>query len=333
MIKQNSFRPVISRVPEGTSRPLWSVMIPTYNCADYLHETLLSVLAQDPGEKIMQIEVIDDYSTLDNPAEVVKKIAGDRVAFFRQGKNVGHIKNFYTCLTRSRGDLIHILHGDDLVFYGYYSILQEAFHKTPKIGAAFCRHFFINEQGEKTGVSEILKEKGGILENWLERIITKQYIQTPSITIRRNVFEKLGSFDQRFKYYYEDWEMWVRIATEYPFWFEPKPLAAYRLRSASNSGNSMRSGESLNDIQTGHKIVKSYLTEYIPLKKVNRFLLKNQKHSAKCALNAARNFFEIGDSKAGIAQIRGALKIRPSIKTAINGLFLLSYYLLLNNRN
>ena len=54
-------------VPEGTPRPVWSVMIPTYNCAKYLRETLVSVLAQDPGPEQMQIEVVDDYSTKDEP--------------------------------------------------------------------------------------------------------------------------------------------------------------------------------------------------------------------------------------------------------------------------
>ncbi len=67
------YHPPIPPVPDGEHRPLWSVMIPTYNCAKYLRETLLSVLAQDPGAEVMQIEVIDDCST-DNPAAVVEEV-------------------------------------------------------------------------------------------------------------------------------------------------------------------------------------------------------------------------------------------------------------------
>jgi cellulose synthase/poly-beta-1,6-N-acetylglucosamine synthase-like glycosyltransferase len=48
MKEQPLYRATIPPVPEGASRPLWSVMIPTYNCANYLRETLTSVLAQDP---------------------------------------------------------------------------------------------------------------------------------------------------------------------------------------------------------------------------------------------------------------------------------------------
>ena len=49
----------IAPVPEWGRRPLWSVMIPTFNSAKYLRETLGSVLAQDPGPERMQIEVVD----------------------------------------------------------------------------------------------------------------------------------------------------------------------------------------------------------------------------------------------------------------------------------
>ena len=39
-------------------------MIPSYNCAGLLRETLRSVLVQDPGERQMQIEVIDEHNKM-----------------------------------------------------------------------------------------------------------------------------------------------------------------------------------------------------------------------------------------------------------------------------
>ena len=63
--------PRIEPVPSSVARPMWSVMIPTYNCARYLRKTLESVLAQDRGPKSMQIEVVDDCSTEDDPEAVV----------------------------------------------------------------------------------------------------------------------------------------------------------------------------------------------------------------------------------------------------------------------
>jgi glycosyltransferase involved in cell wall biosynthesis len=111
-------------------------MIPTYNCANYLRETLNSVLVQDPGSELMQIEVVDDCSTLDDPEAVVKELGKGRVQFYRQPENVGYIKNFETCLQRSRGQLIHLLHGDDCVRDGFYRKMQGLFEEYPEIGAA-----------------------------------------------------------------------------------------------------------------------------------------------------------------------------------------------------
>src|SRR5512147_512884 len=101
MEEHRSYRAEIPPVPDGISRPLWSVMIPTYHCARFLPRTLESVLIQDPGSDLMQIEVVDDGSTLDDPESVVSEVGQGRISFYRQSHNVGHTRNFETCLRRA----------------------------------------------------------------------------------------------------------------------------------------------------------------------------------------------------------------------------------------
>ena len=125
-----SYRDPVPPLSAGVNRPKWSVMIPTYNCARFLGGTLESVLAQAEGSGGMQIEVVDDCS-VDDPENVVRQIGGGRVDFFRQSSNVGHIANFQTCLTRARGEIVHLLHGDDLVRPGFYEALQRGFDAEP----------------------------------------------------------------------------------------------------------------------------------------------------------------------------------------------------------
>ena len=72
MEKKSFHSATILPITDEGKRPIWSVMIPTYNCANYLRETLASVLAQDPGADVMQIEVVDDHSTKDDPKAVVE---------------------------------------------------------------------------------------------------------------------------------------------------------------------------------------------------------------------------------------------------------------------
>ena len=126
MHKQSLYRSTIPPVPES-DRPLWSVMIPVYNCAAYLPETLRSVLQQAPGPDEMQIEVIDDHSTDADVEKLVKEIGRGRIAYCRQPQNVGSVRNFETCLNRSTGHIIHLLHGDDKVRPGFYEKMFSLF--------------------------------------------------------------------------------------------------------------------------------------------------------------------------------------------------------------
>jgi len=302
--QQHAHRSTIPPISEDLFRPCWSVMIPTYNCAGYLRETLISVLSQDPGSDIMQIEVVDDHSTQDDPEAVVKELGQGRVNFYRQPQNVGHVKNFQTCLERSQGRLIHLLHGDDRILYGFYAKLQQAFETHPEIGATFCRHIFIDELGHWQWLSGIEQSDSGILNNWLERIAVEQRIQTPSIVVRRDVYERLGGFDNRIRHWGEDWEMWVRIAAQYPVWYEVEPLALYRMRSLSLSGHSTKTGENIQDICKAIEIIKEYLPQDV-MAKLSKTARQNY---ALFALTTARKFAAHDDIQSSINQLRAALQ-------------------------
>jgi glycosyltransferase involved in cell wall biosynthesis len=309
MSEQDPYRATIPPVSEGTPRPLWSVMIPTYNCAKYLRETLANVLAQDPGFDVMQIEVVDDHSTKDDPAAVVEELGRGRIGFYRQPENVGHTRNFQTCLERSRGKLVHLLHGDDCVRDGFYRKLQRAFAENPEIGAAFCRHIYMDEHGHWQNISWLEQPESGILNNWLERIAVQQRIQTPSIVVRRDIYEKLGIFDSRLSWT-EDWEMWVRIAAKCSMWYEVEPLALYRMHSNSSTGRRTRTGENIQDLRRAVGIMK----EYLPNECADRLSKTALENYAFYALNSAKEFALHGDISAALNQIREALLCCSSLK-------------------
>lgn len=236
-------------------------MIPTYNCAGFLRETLASVLAQDPGSDAMQIEVVDDASTRDDPEAVVQELGDGRVAFFRQPRNTGHVANFNTCIHRSRGRLVHILHGDDLVRPGFYDAMATPFELHAEVGAAFCRDERIDENGELVSVSAALRTASGVLEGWLETIAVGQRLQAPAIVVRRAVYEHLGGFDRRISCYGEDWEMWVRIAAHYAVWYQAEPLAAYRIHTRSLTARGVQTGAHADDYRRVIEINRAHLPD------------------------------------------------------------------------
>jgi hypothetical protein len=312
MSEKQSYCATIRPILENTVRPLWSVIIPTFNCANYLRETLHSVLAQDLGPESMQIEVVDDHSTEDDPAAIVTEVGQGRVGFYRQPVNVGHVKNFQTCLERSRGQLVHILHGDDCVREGFYRKLQKGFAEHPEIGAAFCRHIWFDEQSHWQRISVLEQSESGVLSDWLEKIATGQRIQTPAIVVKREVYECLGGFDCRLLWA-EDWEMWVRIAAHYPVWYEVEPLALYRVHSMSNSGRYMRTGENMQDFRRAIEVVRDYLPSHLPQTTAQRCLKENRQNVAYYALANAQQMLAIGDPVAVLRQLWEALRCKQSL--------------------
>ena len=321
--------PVITPVSPAEKRPLWSVLIPTYNCIGWLRQTLESVLVQDPGPEKMQIEVVDDYSTDGDVGALVQELGQGRIGFFRQEKNRGSLRNFETCLNRSRGYLVHLLHGDDLVLKGFYNELEQLFTQFPHAGAAFTRYAYIDDNNDITPPGKELLTEPGIISDFLLQIAQKQLLQAAAMAVRRSVYEHLGGFFA--VHYGEDWEMWTRIAAHYPVAYSPTCLALYRGgqgHSASITSNSLSTGQNIRDITTVIGIVQTYLPKE-KRKSLKRIAEKNfSRHYAK-----ASNRIYLHNPKAAFVQANGALKMKHDIKTIywVIKLYLLHFTKLIRN--
>ena len=273
---KSSHNLILPIVKSGIQRPLWTVVIPTYNCANYLKETLASVLAQDLDEAIMEIIVVDDHSTKDDPEAVAKEYGQGRVKFIRQEKNVGKVKNYEAGLRASRGRYIHQLHGDDLVYDGFYKEMGAIFNRSPIAGAAFCRTNYIDYGSRITGVTGMIQNNEGIVPDMLEKLYTQQYIQTPSMVVKREVFETIGCFDRRLNCM-EDWEMWIRIANNYAIATSNKVLAAYRSHQDNATQLTFKNGTALKTHQLIYDIVDGYIE---PVIKQKFSKIRNQRQAA-----------------------------------------------------
>src|SRR5438034_1422137 len=224
--------PLIPGIEGLGTRPYWSVMIPTYNPrAEYLEETLKSVLQQAPGPDQMQIEVIDDCSMDNTASEVTRRIGAGRVTFHAEPQNLGLANAWNQCIERARGHWVHILHQDDIVLPGFYDRLRKGVEES-HAGAIFCRHAIANSNGHWIRISELHRESAGLLDDWHAKITAQQVIQCAAIAVRRRVYEQLGGFLPQL-HYVPDWEMWQRIASQFPFCFEPSILACYRVHPNS----------------------------------------------------------------------------------------------------
>jgi len=300
--------PQIQPITDGGPRPLWSVMIPTYNCTEYLEKALKSVLQQALPTDLMQIEVVDDYSTDGDVEKLVQEFGAGRVSFYRQPENRGSLRNFETCINRARGERIHILHGDDFILPGFYKEIDSLFNKNPQIGAAFTGFKYVTEHDMDLWPGKKLCAKKGVLDNIFEILAQGQVIQPPSIVVKRSVYEDLGSFYA--VHYGEDWNMWMRIAAKYPMAYSPELLSRYRLHNNNITTRSLVSGKNITDTLQ----VIDLIQEMIPADKrsaLRKKAIRSYSHYFAKISDSLHNF----DPDAALLQVKEAIKMDVNVYT------------------
>ena len=296
--------PKIASLSQSTTQPLWSIMIPVYNCGAFLHEAIMSILSQDMGEELMQIEVIDDASTDIDVKTSVERWGKGRITYYRQPQNMGSLRNFETCINRAKGKLVHLFHGDDRVKQGFYKRMTALFEKFPRAGAGFCGYDVIDEEGKKTGTELQLSENDCILDNWLCTIAGKQLVQYISMVVKREVYENLGSFYAAT--YGEDWEMWTRIAAKYPTAYSPEFLAEYRMHFNSISSSSFSSGKNIRDIACILKLIR----EHLPADQRKEVYRNGLRYYTTWAVKFARTtWYRTNETKIVYRQVFEALRV------------------------
>lgn len=311
--------PVIPPLPSDTKRLKWSVMIPVYNGLAYLEQTLNSVLIQDMGSDIMQIEVIDDVSNEGDVAAIVERVGKGRIAYYRQPVNVGNVRNFETCIKRAIGEYVHLLHGDDYVEPGFYKAVTQLFEDFPEAGAACTDWRTVDDDGMPVWSNSPVGKHRGLLENWHQRIAIRQWLEPPAMVVKRSVYEDLGSF--YLVNCSEDWLMWNRIAAKYSVAYHPEVLAKYRNHDQNTTAVSFKNRKNFIDIyKTMH-----YNMEHLPA----HLRAESEKASRKnfsfyFANLAHRQFHANHDKEEAIIIAKDAMKFQVnaySVKSYLKLLF------------
>jgi glycosyltransferase involved in cell wall biosynthesis len=243
--------PAIEPVPEGVHRPFWSVVIPTYNRPAYLEQTLRSVLEQDPGADEMQIEVIDNCSTIGDAEAIVRRLGGGRVAFYRQPQTVNPTVQGTTCIRRARGHWVHLMHDDDLVLPGFYTAYKEFIKQHAEVRMVFGSVVTIDENNEWNGIIMAPRTPfNGVVENSAQVMMQNNWVVAPSAVVAREAYEKVGGLHPDLTYL-TDWELWTRLGMLAPVGYIRRPYLLYRaIHSGSESAKMVKNKKRTHDALT-----------------------------------------------------------------------------------
>ena len=232
------------------------MVIPVHNCADYLAEALPEVLAQLGHRDDAEILVVDDAST-DDPAQVVETLGRGRVRYRPNPGHLGAIATFNRCVELARGELVHLLHGDDLVRPGFYPAMELAL-ADPTMVAAVCRVQDVDAHGSSTYITRSYRNGTGLWTNALDALAVSNRVRTPGIVVRRAAYEQVGGYRTDLPHA-ADWEMWTRLAAYGPVVFVDEVLAGYRRHEASDTSTRVRSGANIRERVTAIGVVAGHV--------------------------------------------------------------------------
>lgn len=207
---------------------LISVVVPNFNNAPYLHACLNSILSQ--AHENIELILVDDGSS-DNSLEIIRSFSDKRIQLLALEKNVGVSAARNIGITSASGDYLTTLDSDDVL------CSQEKLEQELKLISlhedegqdivAFSNIVRLTETGQissRVGNSSNIEE-GFIFDGMLRRSI---FIPRDFLC-RRQIYQAVGGYDEYIEMY-EDWDLKLRIAKKYPFYYTGLEGIGYRNR-------------------------------------------------------------------------------------------------------
>lgn len=245
----------------ASSGYLVSVCIPTYNGERFLEETLKSVKEQ--SYKNIEV-VISDNNSSDNTINIINKFKGE-VKYpitIVHNEIVGIGSNWNNCIKNSNGDFIKFLFQDDILGEDTIEKLLIPFESNPSLGLSFCNKTLIGDITELDQISNdkhFQRNKDRLSKEMLKsqdffNQPRNKIGEPPCVLIRREVFDKVGFFDEKLKQSL-DYEMNYRIFQLYNISSVNEKLIKFRIHKNQAS-----------KINSKSTIIDSYLLPYLVIK-------------------------------------------------------------------
>ena len=183
-----------------SSNALVSVLLSTYNSEESIGESIDSLLSQT--YKNLEILISDDGST-DSTKEICKKfqLKDERILFSSNKKNIGLTKSLNNLAQKASGSLI-ARHDADDISLPYRIEEQIEFMKKKKLDAVTTRSLVKQNNKKRPGISFYIPDK--LLIN------RKNPFIHGTLIIKKNVFQEIGYYDERF-YYAQDYKLFYDL--------------------------------------------------------------------------------------------------------------------------
>ena len=271
--------------------PLFSVIIPLYNKAENIRDTLNSALEQTFQD--FEIIIIDDGST-DNSMEIVNTHTDSRLKVFsKENEGVSLARNYG--VSKANGKFMAFLDADDFWKTDHLEVLNSLILSYPKITWFASRYEIKHHEGLVIPMQTNLLDEDevfeGVVEDYFRYSLVSSLAWTSAVCMKKEFFNDLGGFNKRITFGAgEDTDLWIRAALRSPLVFSYKITAQHNLMGANRiTKTATQKRDFLNlDTYETEAANNAYLKKYLDL---NRFSIGLQyKMAGMTAI--AKSYFE-----------------------------------------
>ncbi|HEX3903428.1 MAG TPA: glycosyltransferase family A protein [Polyangia bacterium] len=209
---------------------LVSVVIPAYNAAEFIRQSVSSAL--DQSLRSIEVIVIDDGSA--ERVDWITELDPARVRYhWKTNGGPSSARNAGARL--ARGDLLAFLDADDLWAPGKLQRQADALAARPRAAFAYGAFDGIDEQGRPLPRPLRHRPSGDIAE----ALFMYNFVTTSSVVVRRALFDEMGGFDESLVWS-EDYDLWMRLVERYEAVCIEGIAGSYRMNSQGLSRNFAR---------------------------------------------------------------------------------------------
>lgn len=231
--------------------PLVSVIMPTYNHAQFIGDAVTSVLNQSYYN--IELVIVDNYSQ-DSTEDIVKSFFDPRVKYYKFSNNgiIAASRNFG--IRKSKGEFVAFLDSDDMWFGDKLVIQMKCMKESPEVSLVSCSLRIKSTNKNYDGKVFPGNEKTQT-NNFYKRLQDFNFIAASSVLINKNALNNIGYFDEDPEIVSaEDWDLWLRIARKYRIAITAETLGVYRMHSLNQIKDYRR-------LQRALRVVNKHLRE------------------------------------------------------------------------
>jgi glycosyltransferase involved in cell wall biosynthesis len=204
-------------------QPLVSIITPSYNQAQYLEQTIISVLEQD--YPLIEFLLVDGNST-DGSQEIIKKYAS-RITWWISEPDQGQAEAINKGLKRVKGEIVAWLNSDDYYLPGAVTKAVSAFQTQPSTSIVYGDVLAVDADGHQ--MKKLHYRQWDLID-----LMKFNIIGQPSVFFRREILDKIGFLDPSLQFLL-DHQLWLRLIQRAPMLYLPETLSAARFHNQSKN--------------------------------------------------------------------------------------------------